>query len=449
MILLSTNISKHAFLQKIVTGTYQDEIECVKKVEGACDTNWNHEYDFFYKKQINSKPYVTRCLFSFKGKGKRQKAGFVNIRPISDGSEVAETYLCPPKKLTSPYDAYIKCMGEYNVYGETVKCVPFIMPDCIFGMCAHASIWICLSILENRGLISEVPTIPEIQKLATGQPYNDEQGLLFRQASRLLRLCRISVLYVDNKEFNDKAMIDQLYAYVESKFPVIIGVDSACLNWWKKDNKSEYHTLVVIGHTMKDNKPNGFIVHDESVLPYQVIENAELMSAWHQPMTREMENYHKENPSEEPSNAVVREFLVAVPPEVSLSYYDVSSEYDRVMHKLCDNGKLIDQQDVANFTSRPVLMPIEELWAELQINWLISTLSDANFPKYVWVIYFNDKNNSMDKPHGFFVRDATKQTDYFFIYVFKKKEGIYHLKGKTYTIYEGKSNRKLVKSGIG
>ena len=181
-----------------------------------------------------------------------------------------------------PPNAYVKCLGQHNAYGETVACVPFVMPESIFGMCIHASIWICLKILVNQGMINDVLTIPEVQTLASGRPYTDKQGLLFVQASRLLRMCRTSAFYINNKEENltDDEMIMQLYAYVESRLPVIIGVDVANITWWKT-LRHGYHSMVVIGHTLKDNKVDGFIVHDESSLPYQVMTKQELLTAWH------------------------------------------------------------------------------------------------------------------------------------------------------------------------
>jgi len=98
---LTTDINKHESLQKIVTEAYDKTIVCDGIIDGSCDTNWNSEYALFYGKQIDSKPHVTRLLFSSKNStgigDKGVKAGFVNIQPfITDDSEVAETYICPP-----------------------------------------------------------------------------------------------------------------------------------------------------------------------------------------------------------------------------------------------------------------------------------------------------------------------------------------------------------------
>jgi len=448
-VLLPIDIRKYEYLFNIVNETYNNTISCENVVDGACDTNWNSEYALFYDKQPNSKPYVARLLFKRQGKGtKKIRVGFANIRPITDGSEVAETYLNPPKNLETT-NAFIKCLAVHNVYGERVRCVPFIMPESIFGMCIQASIWICLSVLENQGMIDNVPTIPEIQRLATGRPYTDKQGLQFVQASRLLKMCRTSAFYINNKEttLNDDMMLMQLYAYIESKLPVIIGVDVADLKWWNTRGRHCYHSLVVIGHTMSNNKVDGFIVHDESALPYQVMSETELKTAWHKPeKPKKKDVNHECVQTEPPSNARIRELLVAVPPAVSLPFHKVYNEFYTMLNALRVFELFI--QDVDALKIRPMLMPPEQLLFDTKptAKCLFRAMSDANFPEYIWVIYFTDVNGDWSKPKGFFVRDATRRTSFVLVYMFDKGTAIYQLEeGKTYQIWDNVRTRKLIK----
>ncbi len=64
--------------------------------------------------------------------------------------DISESYLIPPPNLSCKTEkSYIKCKDKYHVYGSTVECVPYIMPNPNFGVCAQASAWIVLKILDN------------------------------------------------------------------------------------------------------------------------------------------------------------------------------------------------------------------------------------------------------------------------------------------------------------
>jgi len=308
------------------------------------------------------------------------------------------------------------------------------MPETIFGMCIHASIWICLKILENHGMIDEALCVPKIQELATGNPYADKQGLIFVQATRLLRMCRTSAFYVINREkpyLSDGEMLMELYAYVESGFPVIIGVDIADLKWWGTRRRG-YHSIVVIGHTMEGNLVNGFIFHDESMLPYQVLKNRELLKAWHKPqrMTR----------------PVIREMLVAVPSEVSLPFHEVYHEFEQIMSTLYE--KKVTGETAGNLTIRPMLRESPLVFFETKSRLFYRALRDAGFPRYVWVFYLYDqdaKKRSVQEAKGFFVRDATAQTDLMFVYFKDEKRAVYQVdEGKVYILREGVKKRKRI-----
>ncbi|MDR1993488.1 MAG: hypothetical protein LBQ98_08385 [Nitrososphaerota archaeon] len=344
---------------------------------------------------------------------------------------------------TAFYD--VTCMGKYNAYGqEVVECVPFIKPDGIFGMCIHASIWICLKVLENRHIIAKCMgfSIPEIQNLATGCLYNDAQGLKFVQASRLLRMCRTAAVYINNKEanFTDNKMIKQIYAYVAAKLPVIIGVDTSKLKWWKTGAPS-YHTLVVIGYTMTNGTIDGFIVHDESALPYQVMTIDELKNAWYEP--KEQKDGHENIQKELQRDACTRELLVAVPREVSLPFHEVNN-VSKILFSEMYERKIIDHKIDTSKIS-PMLVRSRSLYVETNIKCLHSALVEADFPKYVWGIWFKDKNNQTT---GLYVRDATMQTDFMFSYVVEKEMAIYRLDGKTYRRCDNTNEREEIEGTI-
>lgn len=427
------NIDSYPYLESILRTVYQNRITHKKSIKGAHDSNWIKEYELFYSKQPKSTPYVTRIYFK-DNVSRGKDVGFLNVRPVTDGSEISETYLKPPKTLSSENGVYIKCLDTYDIYGESVECVPFIMPETIFGMCIHASIWICLKILEKKGrMIEKALCIPEIQQLAGGSPYSDKQGLVFVQAARLLRMSRANAFYVINKEqpvLNDNQMLLELYAYVESKLPVIVGVDVADLQWWESARHG-YHSIVAIGHTMENNKIDGFIFHDESAFPYQLMKNDELLNAWHVPVRS----------NTDPSN-YVREMLVAVPPEVSLAFHEAFHEFQELLRNLSHRG--VTNETIDRLVIRPMLRDSADFFIETRNTLLFRALREANFPLYIWVFLLYDVDSTRDLEHvkGFFVRDATQRTEFRFFYFKKEKKAIYQLKDRVYSIREGSTRRR-------
>jgi len=421
--------SEAPYLFDIIDTVYPGNLRVSRIIKGAHDTNWTKEHELFYSEQTKSKPFVSRLFF----KDGKKSWGFVHLRPTSDLSELTETYLAPPKIMTQhPNRYFIKCKRKFEEYGETIDCVPFIMPETIFGMCAQGSIWICLKILENmsKGKIAACD-IPHIQTLATGRPYADYQGLKFVQIARLLRMCKCNAFYTSNEDYqlSDMEILFSLYSYVESGLPVIIGVDTKDLPWWNT-NTSGYHSIVVIGHTMKDGIVDGFIVHDESKYPYQVLTINELLSSFHG-----VDEFSS-----------IREFAVAVPSKVGLRYEYAYQQWLAFKAKI-SNLNLLNWRINRINSFRPILMSLEEftnhIFMEKHINnygeaWtlLIDIFRRIEFTKYSWVFLFYQsvENRMNEKDVGFFLRDATRESDIRLLFLPLEKKIIFQQNRKIYTL---------------
>jgi hypothetical protein len=410
---LSFDLSRYSRLKAIVDQTYGTTIVYDKHHDGAYDNNWVKEYELFYNKQAYSSPCVRRIFFKdTTGKA----AGFSDIRPITDGSEVSETYLVPPPSLSEDKQAFIKCLRTLDQYGEKVTCVPYIMPESIFGMCIHASVWICLKCLEES--IERPLSIPEIQSTARGSPYTDKEGLPFVQTARILRMSRAYAFYINSNEppfLDDERMLMSLYAYVESNLPVILGVDTSDLEWWQGAREQGYHSIVAIGHTMNNNDIDKFIFHDESAFPYVTLTIEDLLKAWHIP--------HKD----EYSNITVRELLVAVPPEVSVAFHRVYQQFSGWLLALITKN-LIKQTDVKNLEIRPFLNSFIKLFLEPHKSVINAVKELDHPPTYLWYIELFDKNSDKKDPKnskGFFLRDATRESEFRLLYLKDQKTAIY------------------------
>jgi hypothetical protein len=431
---LRLNLSQYPFFSRILQQTYENELIYSHHSDGAHDANWVKEYEFFYNKQPHSTPYVRR-IFLKRNEPRGKPAGFVDIRPVSDGSEVSESYLVPPKSLSPDNNVYLNCLGTYTEYGQHVHCVPYIMPDSIFGMCIHGSLWIAIKVLENLHTIERAVTIPEIQTLVRGHPYTDKEGLPFKQAARILRMSRTHAFYIQREtpDLDDSGMLMELFAYVESGLPVIVGVSTQNLPWWTGAAEQGYHSIVAIGNTIHDNKIEGFVFHDESALPYQKLSNDALLKAWHDPKMD------------------VRELLVAVPPSVTLQFSDAFQEFAEML-TLMENRGLISV-NVDEIRIRPLLLMASNFVFVVygapspitQLLYRVLRESDVAPSGYLWVIFWfgeHDNRNDPNAAKGFFARDATRETDFRMLFMRETKTAIYQAKGTIYQRREDRKNRK-------
>jgi len=430
--------TEYPFLYRIVQNVYPIGLEVYKEIDGAHDINWTKEFELFYNNQPNSKPYVKRLFLKKSGlsaKSSENRMGFVHIRPLTDGSEVSEFYIKPPDNLKPNNRAYIKCLDLYDEYSQKVTCTPYIMPDAIFGMCIHASVWICLKILHRNRMVEESLTIPNISILATGRPFTDKQGLRFVQTARILRMCKTQAFYINSSEANltDNQILMDLYAYVESGLPVILGVDIADLNWWNTQRHG-YHSIVAIGHTMVNNSVNGFIFHDESRLPYQVLNRTQLLNAWH--TTR---------------NRTIRELLVAVPPQVTLAFHIVYQQFSRFINILRTRRYI--NLNITEIAIQPILMSSQQLIIHLLrtgntaiIPSIYEVLSyQIENPPYFWVIFIHASDSSrenLEDAIGYFIRDATQNTDLRIFFQKETKTSIYQIKNELYSIKIGHKRKR-------
>lgn len=410
------NIETDPFLSKINSSTYNGNLKIQKVIVGAFDRNWIKEYEHFYSKQPFATPYVKR-IFLKDGKSK----GFCHIRSISDSSRLSETYLSPPNHMTARNKYYLKCLGKYSEYGHKIKCVPYIMPETVFGMCIHASIWICLKILENmsNGEV-KIIDIPKIQTLATGHPFTDKEGLPFRKTTRMLRMCNTNAFYISNvnqnNRFSDDEMLSIIYAYVESGLPVIIGADTKKLPWCGT-SESEYHTIVAIGHTMNNDDVDGFIFHDESFLPYQVLTNQQLLDAWRVPLQ------HTEG-------AIRREAVVAVPPIVNSPYELVYRAGEYRLNYSIDNN-LIDFNK--NLPAKRIFLEHASIILQKETPEIVREIfRHFKTPPYIWIVHKKSDNKKIIT-----YSDGTPFTNSFVIYYKSSKEekAFYYEKEKIYRAY--------------
>lgn len=248
-------------------------------------------------------PFINRISL-FSGEDYR---GYADINPTGGISDV---FLKPPFWMTPP-NYFVTCKKEYNPENllrpdpkENIDCVPYIHTpyseiEGQIGVCAQYSVRLALMALSQKA-----PTVPELtfwasRSILTGgsersqaigwnaeeitKSIEREGYTAFRYRRNLCPECNKPLNSIIHTVCTNcgaeypfvislEPTIENIYAYVESGIPVILGVEKArYLPWW--NGGDERHALVAIGHTLsEDGTVDGLIVHDVSTYPYKVLQ---------------------------------------------------------------------------------------------------------------------------------------------------------------------------------
>lgn len=313
---------------------------------------------------ISVPPFVTRVsLYKKQDKNGTNYRGFIDLRPMPIGN-VCEAFIKPPPWMKSP-KYYITCERQYvpqytlrprALEVEVVDCVPYVGAMGDIGVCAQYSARLVLMTLSPKS-----PSVPELvfksvrtymsQERPQREGWNpieimqileNEGYTCFRYNRAICENCGKPIRTVKCSECNKKLLLNRtymeptlenIYAYVESGIPVLIGIEKAkYLPWW--DDGDEKHALVAIGHTLsQDGELDGLIVHDVSKYPYQVLD---------------------EKPGGKPLEEIIVEAIAPVPREVTIQYQTARAQLQKLIQ---DGGISLD----LSLDYRPVLVEANQI----------------------------------------------------------------------------------------
>jgi hypothetical protein len=336
-------------------------------------------------------PFVDRVYLKISGDYK----GYIDFAPIG---EISEVFLKPPAWMKTPR-YYVTCKRRFNPNKalfrqdeqEEINCVPYVRLQEEIGVCAQYAVRLALIIMSTKP-----PTVPELtfnasRMTLTGgverpqsrgwnpdeitQIIEREGYSAFRYGHQFCRDCNKPLRKVKCAECSTELLIssieptiENIYAYIESGIPVLIGVkDVSYLPWWPKDSGSDAHALVGIGHTISDTgKVDGLIVHDVSKYPYQVLQ---------EPLK-----------GGEPIENAIIEAIAPV-------YREVTVDYSTAKELALDVVELDDEQEY-----RPILVEADKAkswladgeerkhFSDYSINKkVLKYFSNAFLDRYVWV----------------------------------------------------------------
>lgn len=237
------------------------------------DRDYRDEYVHYYA--FTYRPLSTRCsrmhFFKESDDGPDVYLGYCVLRPIRD-HPVCRTVITPPDDLRP----YVSCMTTSVVHASGQRFgatgFPFMEQDSLYGVCAHASIWMValyhhLEHRTPRRLMSNIRT-----GAAARQEFfrvTPSDGLSERQVGAALQHLGLDAIQysLDRlKKLGPGTTAATICRYLNSRFPVILTTAN--------------HVTILIGYGRDPDGTLFFVQTDESNGPYNRYELADLVNSW-------------------------------------------------------------------------------------------------------------------------------------------------------------------------
>ena len=374
----------------------------------------------FFSKKLPSYGSIT-CLNQIKAlTDEKSYLGFCVVRP-TEFHRIGRTVIKYPEPTSNQSKTFdVACRASFTTHllGQEFKVfgAPFIQQDTQVGACAHAAVWMVGRYMHKLGHCGEV-SLQQINDFAKshqtrGRHYPAQDGLVSTQMLDALHGMGLFAIYYNNfdtnklnKRFSTRAQLigSLIYYYVESGFPVIIGL--------------KQHVVVAIGHTLDSKKEAANTIER---IPSFIIQDDIIGSYLEFPMVGPFKDviYKPED---------IIDLIAVLPNSVHLQ-----GEYaEAFAHVIIDlfaknsDDSLIQQckteaKDSVKFPSkyrlRTYLLKASDLLVELQKEAtanrapavVVDLLLRLNFPQYVWISeILSPISDSKEKCIGKLILDST------------------------------------------
>jgi len=269
------------------------------------DLDYRSEYSSFYSRAFLAHEDSTHRIHFFKAElaadqlfqlpGEPGYLGYMIIRPQVRGV-VGRTMLAPPDSLRGAVRTGV--VEKVNFFGQKleVRAVPFMQQDARLGSCAHAAAWVChySAWLAGRGVARR--TIAEFSEAADPGLLPGRivpsTGLSVQQLSKLMSSFGLPPLYYEVKSLRasdrpeswpartSKGKANRVAAdaatkrvccrYLNSALPVL-----AIVVQWRDGSGADGHAMVACGYVRLGNdEPDvHLIVNDDRRGPYLLVRN--------------------------------------------------------------------------------------------------------------------------------------------------------------------------------
>ncbi len=260
--------------------------KCVK-VEDIFGCGGKNGENFEYKRENQEKLNGHKDK---NGKHIENYLGSIIIRP-GNQSTLSRSYISPS---VLEENAFVLCGGikKANLFGANLETFssPYIQQDGKVSMCATVSIWMATEALSLQWGTPNQST-STITKIATSSTITSgraipSSGLTNDQINWALDSMGYDPIFIVASEMKTNDINNIIYAYIESKIPVILGIEDP--------NSTTLHAVTIVGHGYRkitntptekqsDEEPKikyfpsnywvpYFIVHDDGGGPYLYME---------------------------------------------------------------------------------------------------------------------------------------------------------------------------------
>jgi hypothetical protein len=241
----------------------------IEQEDNVCCEIYKDEFEGAYKRQFAEVPETcTRLRFLKQKRGKKQKCDYIGFCTIRPRKPASITHAMFPPPYGRERDSYCLCSARFENTSQNVanSCAvtgyPYMQQDGIYDRCAHIALlginwYLAEQKLAKKMSISEiVNTVREIP--FPGRDFPSEGLGLIQITHVLKKMGMVPLVYAYPSEKGELQFPPQriIYHYVESGFPVLIGIPIG----------NTGHALVVIGHTFSPD--NWWPIASESYYKY-------------------------------------------------------------------------------------------------------------------------------------------------------------------------------------
>ncbi|MCW7469593.1 hypothetical protein [Leptospira kanakyensis] len=219
--------------------------------------------------------------------------GFIILRPTID-RPIARSVISPKALINHNFEI---CLALYTIefFGQklSVNGFPHISQDGEAITCAESSLWTLLEYYSSKYKDYNPITPSKLRKLirsTTGRRMIPSNGLTIAEISYAISELGFTSLVYHNKDNSESKLIEEIYTYVESGIPIILGLEGednfrhaiVCFGHSKVDLSIKIKSLVVSSDKIVDlsSIERRFITMDDNLFPYSEVNPNSLITIY-------------------------------------------------------------------------------------------------------------------------------------------------------------------------
>lgn len=304
---------------------------------------------------------------------KQKYLGYVVVRPIF---ETILSKACLRKWDSKEFLISEPHIANFLGLNFSVDTIPFQEQDHVLAVCATSALW-TYQFGRQKSCHCKILSPYEITQIATKGQFDEStlthqlKGLSLSMMSKVISNMGLKpVLY----KFSDKKSHKILSTFLESKIPVILGLDIFDLD----NNKQGSHAVVALGCNTFDGIINELYIHDDRIGPYARLMKDESGKEWIMSLDLDNGSYNNEK-------YIITDLLIGLYPKVRLPFDSADAFASSFINEL----SFIDEEAKSMFFYRLKLIDGSEYKSLIRNNEKVIDKQvhlEKALPKFCWIV---------------------------------------------------------------